>query len=80
MAAFAVRMTDIVSRGRDDLIHQIATMMNGRDAAGAGGPVRVGSIADIGRDGIERLATEYHHSFKTDRRTFPYFDDVAGGV
>jgi len=80
MAAFAVRMTDIVSRGRDDLIHQIATMVNGRDAAPAGGPVRVGSTADIGRDGIERLATEYHHSFETDRRAFPYFDDVAGGV
>jgi hypothetical protein len=80
MAAFAVRMMNIVSRGRDDLIHQIATMVNGRDAAAAGGPVRVGSIADIGRDGIERLATEYHHSFETDRRAFPYFDDVAGSV
>jgi hypothetical protein len=78
--AFAVRMTDIVSRGRDDLIHQIATMAHGRDEVPADGPVRVGSTANIGRDGIERLAAGYHHSFETNRRAFPYFDDVAGGV
>jgi hypothetical protein len=78
--AFALRMTDIVSRGRDDLIHQIATMAHGRDEVPADGPVRVGSTANIGRDGIERLAAEYHHSFETNRRAFPYFDDMAGGV
>ena len=78
--AFAVRMPDIVSRGRDDLIHQIATMAHGRDEVTADGPVRVGSTANIGRDGIERLAAEYYHYLETNRRAFPYFDDVAGGV
>jgi len=78
--AFTARMTDIVSIGRDDLIHQIATMAHGRDEARADGPVRIGSTSNIGRDGIERLAVEYHHSFETNRRAFPYFDDVAGGV
>jgi hypothetical protein len=78
--AFEARTTDIVSRGRDDLIHQIATMAHGRDEVPADGPVRVGSTGNIGRSGIERLAAEYHHSFETNRRAFPYFDNVAGGV
>ena len=78
--AFSMRMIDIVSRGRDDLIRQIAEMAHGRNEVAADGPVRVGATANIHRDGIERLAAEYQRSLETNRRAFPYFDDVAGGV
>lgn len=78
--AFAMRMTDIVSTERDNLIHQIATMAHGHEEVPADGPVRIGSIANIGRVSIERLAANYRHSFETNRRAFPYLDDAAGGV
>jgi hypothetical protein len=78
--AFAARAADVVSKGRDDLIRALATMAHGHEEISADGPIRVGSTDNIFNAGVESLATHYRHSFQTNRRVFPYFDDMARGA
>jgi len=75
---FAAWTADIVSKGRDDLIHDLTTMAHGREEIPADGPIRVGSTANIVKAGVEGLAAYYRHSFQTNRRVFPYFDNADG--
>jgi hypothetical protein len=73
---FAEQTATIVAKGRDDLIHELATMARGRKETSAEGPIRLGSSAGIAdAAGVEGMATHYGHSFLTSRRAFPYFDD-----
>jgi hypothetical protein len=76
--AFAAWTTDKVLKGGDDLIHELATIAHGREEIPADGPIRVGSTANIAKAGVEALAAYYRHSFQTNRRVFPYFDDADG--
>jgi hypothetical protein len=78
--AFTPRTTDLVLKGRDDLIHELATMAHGREEIPADGPIRIASTANILQAGVEALAAHYRHSSQTNRRVFPYFDDADGGA
>jgi hypothetical protein len=78
--AFPARAADIVSKGREDLISALATMAHGHEESSADGPIMVGSTDNILNAGVESLATHYRHSFQTNRRVFPYFDDTARGA
>ena len=73
---FTTQTGALVSKGLDDLIHELATMANGRKEPPADGPIRLGPSAGIvDAASVERLAANYSHSFQTNRRAFPYFDD-----
>lgn len=78
--AFAPRTTDLVLKGRDDLIHDLANIADGHEGIPADGPIRVAPTANILKSGVEALAAHYRHSFLTNRRTFPYFDDADHGA
>src|SRR5438132_13124448 len=54
--AFAARTAEIVSKGHDDLIHELATMARGREEIPADGPIRVGSTASMVKAGVEGVA------------------------
>src|SRR5712664_3411014 len=78
---FAVQTSATVSKGEEDLIHELATMARGRKEPPAEGPIRLGPSASIAEvAGIEGLAAHYGYSFQTSRRAFPYFDDGEGGA
>jgi hypothetical protein len=79
--AFAEQTATTVSKGQDDLIHELATMTHGRKETPAEGPIRLGSSGSIAEvAGIEGLAAHYGLSFQTSRRAFPYFDDGEAGA
>ncbi len=76
-----VQTSATVSKGQEDLIHELATMARGRKEPPAEGPIRLGPSASIAEvAGIEGLAAHYWYSFQTSRRAFPYFDDGEGGA
>lgn len=78
--AFEARTTDIVSKAPDDLIQELATMAHDREGLRADGPLRLGPTTDVVTAGVEALAAHYCHSFQSNRRVFPYFDDGPGGA
>jgi hypothetical protein len=54
--AFATQTGALVSKGRDDLIHELATMARGREGTTGEGPIRLGSSASIAEPiGVEGL-------------------------
>jgi hypothetical protein len=78
-ASFAAQTGALVSKGRDELIHELATMARGSKVTSAEGPIRLGSSAIIAEPiGIEGLAAHYRRSFETSHRALPYFGDLEG--
>jgi hypothetical protein len=78
---FATQMRGLVSKGRDDLIHELGTIAHGRRETPADGPMRLGSSVNIADAvDVEGLGAQYRYSFQTNRRVFPYFDDGEGGA
>lgn len=78
--AFTTRTAALVSKGPDDLIHDLATIARGRKESTAEGPIRLGPSAGIADPlGIEGLAAHYRYSFETSHQAFPYFGDSEGG-
>lgn len=75
--SYAPRAAGIVSSSSDELIQELESMARNGKAAAAEGPVRIGPCAGIAKTvSIANLAGHYANSFRTGRRTFPYFDDV----
>ncbi len=73
---FATQAGALVSKGQDDLIHELGTVARGRKETPTDGPIRLGPTAGIvDIPSVEGLAAHYSHSFQTNRRAFPYFDD-----
>jgi hypothetical protein len=77
--AFATQTGALVSKGPNDLIHDLAVMAHGRKEITADGPIRLGSRASITQPiSVDGLAAHYCHSFETNRRVFPYFEGSDG--
>lgn len=74
--AFNTQTADLVAKGQDELMRELALMAPSRKEAPADGPISLGSTATITEPiGVEGLAAYYLHSFETRRRVFPYFGD-----
>lgn len=73
--SYSGQVAALVSKGQDELIHDLATMASGRKAETNEGPVKMGLSATIAeRASVEGMAAHYRDSFENNRRTFPYFD------
>ena len=76
--SFQLRVAALIAKGRDALIEELAAIANNRVITPAEGPVRLGSprrVLETAR--LEELAAHYRASFETNRRSFPYFEELG---
>lgn len=77
--AFRFQAEAMIARGQEGLVQELAAIASGRMIAPSDGAIRLGSIVRLAETaGVEELAAHYQSSFETNRRAFPYFEEVEG--